>query len=82
MRGAQDVDPVDLEGIHDANRPDDLGVVRQVVIYLLAQIDRKLFRVFQFSVPEPLRQNRGRCHHGTRERATPGFIDAGNAADA
>lgn len=44
-RSTQDIDPVDLERIDDPDRPNDLGVIRQVLVNLFAQLRRKLFRI-------------------------------------
>ena len=43
--GAQDIDTVNLDGIDDPDRPNDLGVIRQVFVNFFTQLRRKLFRI-------------------------------------
>jgi len=43
MRRAQNVDPIDLEMINNADGPRDLGVGKQLVVNLIATFRRKLF---------------------------------------
>lgn len=80
--GAQDIDPIDLDRIDDADRPDNLGVIRQVMVDLFAQLGRELLRIVQLPMPETLRQNRRRRHYRSGERAAPGLINSRDAADA
>ena len=42
MRGAQDIDSIDLERIDNPDCPDDVGPGREVLVDLLAQLRRKL----------------------------------------
>jgi hypothetical protein len=55
MRSAQDVDPVDLERIDDAHRPNNLGMIRQIAVNLFPQFRRELLRILQLSMTKPLR---------------------------
>ena len=43
VRSAQDIDPIDLDGIDYADRPDDVGVCREVLVNFFAQFRRELF---------------------------------------
>ncbi len=45
VRGAEDVNPVDLERVDDPDRPEDLGVIRQGAVNLLPQIGRELLGI-------------------------------------
>ena len=82
VRGAEDVDPVDLERVDDPDRPHDLGVIREVAVNLFPQIGRELFGILQLPMPEPLRKNCGGSHDRASERAASGFVDPGDADHA
>ena len=45
MAGPQNIDPIDLDMINDADRPDDVDVSDQLLMNLFAQFRRKLFRI-------------------------------------
>ncbi len=45
MRRAQNIDPVDLNGIDDAYCPVEAGIGNQIVINFFAQVRRKLFGI-------------------------------------
>ena len=82
VRGAQDVNPVDLEIIDDSDRPDDFRMIRQEAVDFFAQIGRELFGILQLPMPETFRQN-SRCGHDRPgERTASGFIDPRDADHA
>ena len=78
MTRAQNVDCIDLDGVHDADRPRDRIVRDQVVINLFALFRQQLLRVVQPPVPEFFRKNNRRCYDRSGERAAACFIDAGD----
>ena len=82
VRGAQDVDLVDLDRIDDADCPDDRAVARQLAIYFFAAFRQELLGIIQPTMTKFLRQNRGRCDHRTGQRASARFIDAGDAGES
>jgi hypothetical protein len=78
---AQDVDRIDLDRVHDPDRPRD-GVVRdEIVVNLVAFLRQKLFRIVQLPVPEFLRKNYRGCDNRSSECATPRFVDARDSGD-
>ena len=61
VSGAQNVDLIDFETIDNADCPEGLGVIDQLMINLFAQLRRELFRVVQLPMAEFLGENyRGR----------------------
>jgi hypothetical protein len=81
VRRAQDIDRIDLDRIDNSDRPRNRGVRRQFVINLFATLGEKLFRIVQPAVLEFFRQDyRGR-DHWAGQRASSGFIDAGDRGD-
>src|SRR5450432_2937382 len=82
MRSAQDVDPIDLERIDNADPPNDVGTSREVLVNLLAQLRRELLRIIQFPVPETFRQDRRSRDDRSSERAAAGLVDPGDLRDA
>lgn len=77
----QNVDPVDLDVIDNADGPRDFAVADKIDINFFAKFGRELFGVVQFPVTKFLGKNHGRGHDRSGERAAPGFIDSGNAND-
>ena len=60
MRCAQNIDPIDLEMIDNADRPRDVAIRNQLIVNFVATFRRKLFRIVQLSMFEFFRQhNRG-----------------------
>lgn len=82
VRRAQDVDAIDLDRVDNPDRPDDLGMIRQIAVNFFPQLRGELFRIVQCAVPESLGQNRSRRDYGAGERAPAGFIDSGDAGCA
>ena len=82
VRRAQDVDLVDLNVIDHADGPGEVGVADQLVVDLLAQIGRELFRILEFCVPEFLRKNHRGRHDRSGSDAAAGFVDPANASDS
>jgi hypothetical protein len=81
VRRAQDIDRVDLDGIHHADRPQNSGVRSEIVVNLFALFRQELLGIVQLPMPEFFGKN-DRCgDHGTGERAAPGFVDAGDRGD-
>jgi hypothetical protein len=82
MRRAQDVDSVDLNRVHNANTPYDLGVRGKIDIDCLAQFGYELLGIVQSSVPEFFGKNDRRGQDRTGQRTASNFVDPGNANDA
>ena len=62
--GAQNVDLIDFERIDNADGPEDLGVIDQLMINLFAQLRCELFRVVQL----PMAEFHGENHRGRNDR--------------
>ncbi len=45
VRRAQNIDPINLDGIDNSNRPTQVGISDQIVINFFAQFRRELLRV-------------------------------------
>ena len=82
MGGAEDVDPVDLERIDDADRPADREVGDQIAVNFFAPLGQELLGVVQPLVSELFRKNNGGGHDRTRECTAPGFVDPGDLGKA
>src|SRR5438105_3060401 len=68
--------------IDNPNGPLDLGIGDQLLINLLAQFGRELFRILQLTMAEPFRQHNGRGYHWSGKRTSPGFVNASDSADS
>jgi len=82
MARAQDVDPIDLDGINNADSPSDFGIRDQVAINLFAQFRRELFGIVQATMTEFFRKNDSRGDNRTRQCTTAGFVNPGDARDS
>jgi len=82
MRRAQNVDPIDLQMIDNADAPGDFAVCNQLVVDLVAAFRRKLFRIVQLPMPKLFRQDNCRGDDRTSQRATARFINSGDANDS
>src|SRR5438034_4978611 len=82
MRGAQDVDAVDFQGIDNTDRPTEIGIRGQVVVNLFAQVRCKLFRIVQAPVTEFFRKNDDGGYNRTRQSAAASLINPGNTSHA
>src|SRR5580700_9892792 len=81
MGRAQNVNPVDLDRIDDADRPGNLTVSGKFLVDFLAQIRRELFGIVQLPMTKFFREN---CHgrdNRPSQRATAGFIYSGDTND-
>ena len=63
---AQNVDPIDLDGINKSDSPSELGISDQFAIDFLAQFRRKLFGVIQATMTELFGENHCRRDDWTR----------------
>jgi hypothetical protein len=54
---AQNVDPIDLDGINNTDSPSDFGIRDQGAINLFAQFRRELFGIVQAPMTEFFREN-------------------------
>ena len=79
---AQNVDPIDLDGINNTDSPSDFGIRDQVAINLFAQFRRELFGIVQAAMTEFFGENH--CGRGdwTRQRTAAGFINPRNARNS
>jgi hypothetical protein len=82
MARAQDVDPIDLDGINNGDSPSDFGSRDQFTINLFAQFRRELFGIVQASMTEFFRKNHCGRDDWTRQRTAAGFINPGNARNS
>src|SRR5438093_9000197 len=81
MRGAQDVDRVNLNRIDDSNSPQDRVVVDQFVVNFFAAFGQKLFRVVKPPMPEFFGENDRGGYDRAGEGAATGLINAGDCRD-
>jgi hypothetical protein len=81
VRGAENIDRVDLNRIDDPHGPRDRLVRDQVVVNFFAPFREKLLGIVQPAVLELFWQNDGRCYNRAGQRAAPCFIDAGDRGD-
>jgi hypothetical protein len=79
MARAQNVDPIDFDGINDTNSPSDFGISRQFAIDFLAQFGQELFGIIQAAMTEFFGKNYRGGHHWTGQGAATGFVNPGNA---
>jgi hypothetical protein len=82
MARAQDVNPIDLDGINNPDSPSHFEIRSQFAIDFLAQLRRELFRIVQSPVPEFFRKNHRGCDDRASQRAATSFVNPGNARDA
>ena len=82
MGSAQDVDRVDLDRIHDADRPANRLVGEELFVNLLPLFREELFGIVQLPVPEFLRKNDRRRYDRSREGPASRLIDPGDAGNA
>ncbi len=82
MARAQDVDPIDLDGINNADSPSDFGIRDQVAINLFAQFWRELFRIVQAAMTEFFAENHCGCDDWTRQCPAARFVNPGNPRDS
>jgi hypothetical protein len=79
---AQNIDPIDLDGINNADSPSDFGIRDQFVIDLFAQFRRELFGIVQAAMTEFLGENDCGRDDRARQRTAAGFVNPGNARDS
>jgi hypothetical protein len=79
MARTQDVDPVDLDRIDNADGPSDFGIRNQIAINFFAQFRRELFGIVQTTMPKSFGKNRRSGNDRTRQGTTPGFVNSRNA---
>jgi hypothetical protein len=79
---AQNVDPIDLDGINNTDGPSDFEITDQFAIDFLAQFRRELFRIVQATMTEFFRENHGGRDDWTRQCTAASFVNPGNARDS
>ena len=79
---AQNVDPIDLDGINNTDSPSDFGIRDQVAINLFAQFRRELFGIVQATMTEFFRKNHSGGDDWSCQGAAASFINPGNARDS
>jgi hypothetical protein len=79
---AQNVDPIDLDVINNANRPSDIRIGDQFLVNSFSKFGCELFRILQFAVSKPFGQDNRSGYHRTGQGASPSFINAGDPADS
>ena len=82
VRGAQNIDSVDLDGVDNADRPTEVGVRDQLVMNFFAYLRRELFGIVQAPVTEFFRKNDGSGHDRTRQSTAASLVDPGNTSHA
>jgi len=82
VAGAQDVDPIDFDGINNSDGPADFPFSDQFAIDFFAQFRRKLFGVVQATMTESFGKNHCRRYDWTCQRTAAGFINPGNTRDS
>jgi hypothetical protein len=79
---AQNVDPIDLDGIYNTDSPPYFGIRDQVAINLFAQFRRELFGIVQAAMTELFWENDCGRDDRTRQRTAAGFINPRNARNS
>jgi hypothetical protein len=79
---AQDVDPIDLDGINNGDSPSDFGSRDQFAIDFLAQFRRELFRIVQAAMTKFFGKNHCGRDDWTGQRTAAGFINPRNARNS
>ena len=79
--GTQNINRVDLDRIHDADRPENGAVRDEILVNLFALFRQELLGVVQPSVAEFFRENDCRGYNGAGKSAAARFIDAGDRGD-
>ena len=81
VRRAQNIDPVDLDGINDADCPSDRRIADELVINFLTQLGRELLGIVESATSKFFRKDHRRRDYRSGESAAPRFINAGDASD-
>ena len=79
---AQNVDPIDLDGIYNTDSPSDFRTRDQVAINLFAQFRRELFGIVQAAMTEFFGENHCGRDDWTGQCPAACFVNPGNARDS
>src|SRR5437870_12256676 len=79
---AQNVDPIDLDGINNTDSPSDFGIRDEFAIDLFAQFRRELFGIIQTTMTKFFSKNDSRGDNRTRQRAAASFVNPSDARDS
>jgi hypothetical protein len=79
---AQNVDPIDLDGINNTDSPSDFGLRDEFAIDFLAQFRRELFGIVQATMTEFFGENHCGRDDWSRQRTSASFVNARNARDS
>jgi hypothetical protein len=79
---AQNVDPIDLDGINNTDSPSDFGIGDEFAIDLFAQFRRELFGIIQTTMTKFFSKNDSRGDNRTRQRAAASFVNPSDARDS
>ena len=79
---AQNVNPVDLNRIDNANSPSDFRIRNQLAINFFTQFRRELFGIIQTTMAKFFGKNRRSCNDRASQGTTPGFVNSRNARDS
>jgi hypothetical protein len=82
VRGAQNIDSVDLHRIDNADRPTEVGVRDQVAINFFAYVRCELFGIVQAPVTEFFRKNDGGGYNRTGQSTASSLVDPSDASGA
>jgi hypothetical protein len=82
VAGAQDVDPIDFDGINNSDGPADCRFSDQFAIDFFAQFRRKLFGVIQATMTEFFRENHCGRYDWPRQRTATSFVNPRDARDS
>ncbi len=79
---AQNIDPIDLDGINNTDSPSDFEITDEFAIDFLAQFRGKLFGVVQATMTEFFGENYCGRDYWTCQCTAARFVDPGNARDS
>jgi hypothetical protein len=78
---AQNIDPIDLDGVNNTDSPSDFRISGQFAVDFLTQFRRELFGIVQATMTEFFRENHCGGDDWTRQRPAARFVNPGNARD-
>jgi hypothetical protein len=81
VASAQNIDPIDLDGVNNTDSPSDFGISGQFAVDFLTQFRRQLFGIVQATMAKFFRENYRSGDNRTRQRTTPSFINPGDLRD-
>jgi hypothetical protein len=77
----QNIDPVDLDGIDNADRPPDFGIRSKFAIDFLSQFRRELFGIVQTTMPKLFGENCSSSNDRPGQGTATSFVNPRNPRD-